>query len=275
MKTYTETISPEVAKAYLSKNTSNRKIRESFVRYLANEMATGRWMLTNQGIAFFKDGTLADGQHRLSAIVMSGATVEMQVTRGMDQNVMPAIDVGAKRSVADYLHLHFGVKDANATTAAVRQILAVFFSYQNYQYPAHVIKLVLDYYRDDLPAALAAVRGYKPANKAWLIAALAIARHRHAGPIDLFLTQLATGELIRVGNPAHTMREWLVSESEHLRGCYMKGKNEAALNLLFHAAAGTNCRVARAGRQGYNYFVGQEKKLIEAIRPEICYLFKR
>jgi hypothetical protein len=275
MKTYTEEITPQVAKAYLQKNTSNRHIRESFVRYLANEMAAGRWKLTNQGIAFFKDGTLADGQHRLSAVVMSGSTVQMQVTRGMDTDAMPTIDTGVKRSIADYFHLHLGIKDANAMTAAARQILLTFFNYQSYQYPPQVVKLILEYYHEDIPAAIAAARSYRPANKAWIIGTLAIARHRHVAAIDEFLTQLATGELIRAGNPAHTMREWLISDSEHLRGGFRRGRSEAAFNILFHAVSGSTCKVARVGKQGTNYFIGQEKKLIETVRPEISYLFKR
>jgi hypothetical protein len=184
MNTKIETITPATAKAYLEKNTANRNLREGFVNYLANEMITGRWKLTNQGIAFFTDGTLADGQHRLSAVIQSGATIEMQVTRGMEKDAMSAIDVGAKRSIADFLHLHYGVKDANAVTAAARQILSIFFSFQNYTVPAEVVKMVVDYYHADIAAALSSVRGFKPANKSWLIAVLAIARHRNKATMD-------------------------------------------------------------------------------------------
>ena len=275
MKTIIETITPALAKAFLEKNTANRNLREGFVSYLANEMITGRWKLTNQGIAFFTDGTLADGQHRLHAVIQSGVSIEMQVTRGLDKDAMSAIDVGAKRSIADFLHLHHGVKDAVAVTAASRKILSIFFSFQNYTVPASVVKMVVDYYHADIAAALAAVRGFKPANQSWLIAVLAIARHRNKTTMDAFLENLSTGENLKVGDPAHTLREWLVSGSVHHEGSYARARIEAALNICHHQVAGTAYRMPKSGTQGFNYFIPQEKKLIESIRPEIAHILKR
>jgi hypothetical protein len=275
MNTKIETITPAIAQAYLEKNTANRNLRECFVSYLANEMIAGRWKLTNQGIAFFTDGTLADGQHRLSAIIQSGATVDMQVTRGMEKDAMSAIDVGAKRSIADFLHLHHGVKDANAVVAAARQIISIFFGFQNYTVPAEVVKMVVDYYHADIAAAITAVRGFKPANKSWLVAVLSIARHRNKQAMDALLANLATGENLKVGNPAHTLREWLVSGSEHHKGCYARARIEAALNICHHQVGGTPYRMPKSGTQGFNYFIPQERKLIESIRPEIAHILKR
>ena len=75
-----ELITPEMATMYLEKNTHNRKVKQEAVRRYANDMKNGNWQLNNQGIAFHKDGSLADGQHRLLAIVLSKTAVEMLVT---------------------------------------------------------------------------------------------------------------------------------------------------------------------------------------------------
>jgi hypothetical protein len=62
-------------------------------------MKNGAFELTHQGIAFYEDGCLADGQHRLSAIVKSGVTVQMMVARGIEKG--RAIDRNRPRSIAD------------------------------------------------------------------------------------------------------------------------------------------------------------------------------
>ena len=83
MKTRIETITPALATEWLDKHNSvNRKISEPTVQSYAMDMKNGRWTLTHQGIAFDTEGNLQDGQHRLWAIVFSGITLEMMVTRG-------------------------------------------------------------------------------------------------------------------------------------------------------------------------------------------------
>lgn len=275
MNTVIETITPAIAAQYLKKNTNNRNLRDSFVYYLANEMIAGRWQITNQGIAFFADGQLADGQHRLQAVVQSGITIKVMVTRGLPLDAMSAIDVGAKRSVADFLHLHHGVTDANNMAAGARQIVSIFFGFQNYPVPPLVVKMVIDNYSKDLSAAITSARAFKPASKSWLIACLAIAHHRHAQTVAPLLAGLATGEGLKRGDPAHAMREWLVGGGDHFRGSYTRPKVEAALNILMHQVLSNSYRCVKSGVQGFNFFIPAERKMIEAIREEIAHLIKR
>lgn len=63
----TEVITPERAAEMLSKNKSNRKINQANVRRIADDMLTGNYKLNGETIKFYADGTLADGQHRLTA----------------------------------------------------------------------------------------------------------------------------------------------------------------------------------------------------------------
>ena len=46
------------------------------------DMKAGKFILMPHGIVFLEDGTLADGQHRLLAIVECGIPQEMMVTFG-------------------------------------------------------------------------------------------------------------------------------------------------------------------------------------------------
>lgn len=94
-----ERIGPDKAKAYLLTNSSNRTISPQTVNAYAQDMLRDKWHLTHQGIAIFDDGALADGQHRLHAIIKSGKEVEMLVTKGLPRS--PSIDRNRPRSISD------------------------------------------------------------------------------------------------------------------------------------------------------------------------------
>jgi hypothetical protein len=64
-----ETISPEIAKAFLATNKNNRPLKSSRINLYAEQMRNGEWYLTEQGISFSKEGNLRNGQHRLHAII--------------------------------------------------------------------------------------------------------------------------------------------------------------------------------------------------------------
>jgi len=100
-----EKITPELACEYLEKNTNNRTIRSGRINELSGAMLRGEWMLTHQGIAFAKNGELIDGQHRLLAVVKSGVTVEMMVTRGCAPETFKALDLHSKRTASDIFHV--------------------------------------------------------------------------------------------------------------------------------------------------------------------------
>jgi hypothetical protein len=68
-------------------------------------MKNGNWSVTHQGIAFYEDGTLADGQHRLEAIVRSGATITMYITKGLERHQSINIDAHRPRSTIDGIRI--------------------------------------------------------------------------------------------------------------------------------------------------------------------------
>lgn len=95
------TVTPEMAKAWLEKNQSNRPIRTRVVDALVRDIQNGNFRLTHQGIAFDEDGNLLDGQHRLTAVALSGVPTMMTVTHGLRAEDMQFIDIGIKRTFAD------------------------------------------------------------------------------------------------------------------------------------------------------------------------------
>ena len=96
-----QTVTPEMAKVYLQKNTDNRNKRGWWVSGLANMIKRGEWIPTHQGVAFSKSGKLLDGQHRLEAIVEANMPVQMLVTTGVSDEAYKVLDNGIKRTLAD------------------------------------------------------------------------------------------------------------------------------------------------------------------------------
>ena len=117
MVTTKEFVTPEMALEWLARNENNRNLRKADVEYLKDCILAGQWHVTHQGLAFWDDGELADGQHRLHAIMEAGVGVWVNVTRGMQRTAAEAIDRGIPRSNKD--HLHFaGVKSDTRRVAA-------------------------------------------------------------------------------------------------------------------------------------------------------------
>jgi hypothetical protein len=102
---YTEKVfvTPDMAFDWLTKNVNNRDLRLGDVQYLKQCILSGSFRLTHQGIAFYTDGVLADGQHRLTAIVEAGVGVWLNVTWNMPRDNADAIDRGTTRTHRDHL----------------------------------------------------------------------------------------------------------------------------------------------------------------------------
>jgi hypothetical protein len=99
----TVTVTPAMATRWLETNDINRHVRQSRVEQYARDMTAGHWSPTVEPIKFPTTGTLLDGQHRLWAIVESGATVDLFVASGLDETTQHYMDSGIARTAADDL----------------------------------------------------------------------------------------------------------------------------------------------------------------------------
>lgn len=122
MKIQEQTITPELAKEYLIKTKLNRRLSENNVNALFIQMKQGNWMQTADCIKFGTDGSLLDGQHRLSAIVKLGEPVKMMVAEGLNPEVFSVLDTGKSRSAADVLSAS-NFKSAHNLAALARAII--------------------------------------------------------------------------------------------------------------------------------------------------------
>lgn len=126
VETIVELITPAKAREYLKANTNNyRKLSRATVRSYAEEMKNERWELNGEPIVFSKSGVLKDGQHRLAAIILSGKSVHINVTRGVDDSVS-IYNVGKRRTNSDIARAE-GF-DIDSTIMAVANIIVNAFA---------------------------------------------------------------------------------------------------------------------------------------------------
>ncbi|HPM22963.1 MAG TPA: hypothetical protein PLP66_03610 [Phycisphaerae bacterium] len=105
-------LTPEMATDWIDHcNTHNRKLVDSHVEYLVEEMKAGRWRLTHQGIAFSSNRVLLDGQHRLWAAALAGITVPIRVFVNEPPEAMEVLDTGQRRRNDQILSLTAGLGD--------------------------------------------------------------------------------------------------------------------------------------------------------------------
>lgn len=113
-------VTPALATEWLGKNRKNRNLRTKKAERYARDLKSGNWLATGDAIKFDWNGTLLDGQHRLTAILQSGTSAQMLVVRGLDPAVMNVLDTGAARTPADMLLLNG--KQNTAVVAAVAKL---------------------------------------------------------------------------------------------------------------------------------------------------------
>jgi hypothetical protein len=119
----TEIITPEMAEKYLKQNKLNRNIRQWHVKELAEDMTAHRFPENGEnGITFDWNGNIAGGQHTLEAIKLSGVTLSLRVTRGIDPGSRPTMNGGLRQRFSDDLSVT-GVRNATFMEPLVRTMI--------------------------------------------------------------------------------------------------------------------------------------------------------
>lgn len=207
-----ETITPDRAAAYLSKNDLNRPVSPGWVVALAAAMARGEWKVNGEAIKFAKSGRLMDGQHRLHAILKAGIPQPMVVARDLDEDTFDTLDQGKKRTSADVLSMR-GEKNAPALASAARAMIAIrrggnFAGYCS----AIEIENILDTH-PDLRRWVDAYAGSKAKTfmTSLFPAVLTLGARKHDEEVaEVFLQQVATGANLAPKSPALSLRERMI-----------------------------------------------------------------
>lgn len=279
MITSVENISPACATNYLTRNIKNRRLREATVRQFAREMEHGRWYLHHQGIAFNEDGDLIDGQHRLTAIILAGTSVPMNVTRGVRDNGTKAahfIDIGNKRSIGDQLAITTGLKNANSIVAAARCICELSYSEAKAGTPTlPIIEKVFQHYLEEIELCYAALQGHSALKKAPVVAAMAFCMKAYPGVLR-FAESVGTGEMLSANSPELILRNYFIDAradgSRRLRTRDIAETVSGAARAYLEDK--TLSRAARAPK-ALEYFKSKQKKVVDEIRELLAVSIKK
>lgn len=114
-------ITPELASEWLDERWGEqRSVRAAHVNRLAADMNAGRFKISPDAILRIKN-KIANGQHRLEAVVQSGKAQSFLVMESSDEELYKIIDAGLKRTVADGL---FGILFAKSIPSIARWVQA-------------------------------------------------------------------------------------------------------------------------------------------------------
>lgn len=117
-------ITPDLAAKWVEAyNIHNRDPRDWRVRMLARDMDAGRFPENGEnGVTFDWDNNIAGGQHTLLAIIRSGRTVRLRVTRNVDPASRDTMNDALKERLADRLKVA-GVRNTTTAESMLRRVV--------------------------------------------------------------------------------------------------------------------------------------------------------
>lgn len=255
MKTKIVNVTPAIAAKWLENQAERqRPLRDRVVAKYAADMTSGHWRSNHQGVAFGMKGQLLDGQHRLSAIIRSGVTVEMSVTTEVEDEAFVTIDQGAARSIG---HM---IGRSNQWVAMV----------------THLYRLQRNVHTHTGVTVAIVEETYKNARKeldacgefiaARLVPGTTAAVMAYAFPLDPdrvqeFGEQIREGLMLKPGDPALTWRRWFGAHGAQERSDI----SFATCNALAAALQGERLSKLYVGPAGYRWIT--TKRRADKIRP--------
>lgn len=115
-----ERITPAIAKDMIASTAiRQRTINRGNVEAIKRAIRAGQWTVNGEAIKLDVYGNLLDGQHRLTAVVETGITIETFVVRNVGTETFTTIDTGRMRRSYDVLGM-IGEADPMALSAAIR-----------------------------------------------------------------------------------------------------------------------------------------------------------
>lgn len=123
MRTYEAKIGPKEAQEMLGRSAhfQNRHVNKERVRNYATDMRNGAWSMNGEPIIQDENRVVIDGQHRLRAVIESGATISFLIVEGVRREAARTIDQGLSRTMAHGMQMS-GMKNANSVVAAARSL---------------------------------------------------------------------------------------------------------------------------------------------------------
>jgi hypothetical protein len=171
--TTTELVTPDLAKAMLTRNKKNRPVNWTKVDEFAEQMRSGKWRLHDQGIMLDTEDNILTGQKRLWAVIRSGVNIYMRVSRGNPAETATVIDRGVPQSSRDLAARETGRKHSPLEVSIVRAILVLT---GNVKPSTDELAAALEQHAPVLVIILAQMRGMRKTREVLMILAALLAR---------------------------------------------------------------------------------------------------
>jgi len=218
-------LTPELAEELLKAVPPHqRKVTRNHVLRLAEAMTKGGFLFTPQPLIIDTNGALQDGQHRCHAVIESGMTIPVVLSRGADPDAFALIDTGKSRTPQQF------ITDKNASTIAAAARYVLFYrefgpgtrpSMFGKSYLLLTNKQVLDEVEQDHEYAaaapqIAAIRRSARITPGPLLAIQVLAgRTVDQDKTSLWLSGLETGEELLRGDPRLALRNRFIQAPVH------------------------------------------------------------
>lgn len=233
-------MTPEIAADLLRRNSNNRPIRDVITNNYLSDMRAGKWKYAGDPIRFAEDGTLLDGQHRLTAIAAmpSGWSTQVLLIEGLPTSAQLVMDQGRKRSPGQQLHL-LGYANAHYLAGTVRTLIewrnGLMFR-DSSQKSVVTTSRIQEFVEENphIPPLVNEAR--QRVISCYMTPSVVAAFYIEAASIDKemadeFLTQLAEGTGLKPGSPILALRERAIRGKAERR----KDSDRNQLGLLIRA----------------------------------------
>jgi len=251
-------ITPAMAVEILKFNNDNRNIRKTRVLGITEQLNRKQWQVTGEAIKFAVDGSLLDGQHRLTGCVESGKTMKQQlIVTGLAKEAFTVLDSGLKRNIGDALNkIGYASSGHIAPVARLVQVLEAGLNPFN---SAEMTELVtkqdiVNYakkYAEELDWAIRIIRpiydGQKLGNRtAWTaLVLMALGAGHNKELIETFVTKMATGEGMNADSPILALRNFLIRRTPSVAGTKAAVHLGNYINAFNHFVKGNRIRIHR------------------------------
>jgi hypothetical protein len=215
-------LTPTLAQILLDNNPNNRSISDLTVNTYISDIEKGLWRINGEGIIVSNCGRLIDGQHRCTAVIRSGVSIQTLIVFGPDYVSRTSVDMGRIRTPGDFLEIH-GASE-HKTAAAVTSALLQFEKHgriSNRSSDKSSKQEMLDYYwaTDGIDSSVGFIPS-KGSNKFGGKSTLAICHYliKQRNPVaaDEFVKKMITGAGLVENDPIYCCRERLIGRRERL-----------------------------------------------------------
>jgi len=190
--TTTELVTPDLAKAMLTRNKKNRPVNWRKVDEFADQMRSGQWRLHDQGIMLDTDENVLTGQKRLWAVIRSGVNIYMRISRGNPADTATVIDRGVPQSSRDLAARETGRAHSPVEVAIARAILVLTGTVKP---STDELAAALELHAPVLVLVLAKMRGMRKTREVLMVLAALIARFGETTPEHLTAVPVLVDQL--------------------------------------------------------------------------------